>query len=427
MNVINAARVVRLRRVEPVTTRRGGVLAAVRVMAVMAMTVTAASAISSGGAPRLYAYAAEAAESARLTKAKDLISEDQWIAAIAELRAAVADPKEPGKDEALFWLAHSQNQVGDFVEAVESIWRLNRQHTKSRWSAPAHSLLIELAQKLGRQDVLWRLAPPPPPAPPAPGTAPRAVARSPRRGAVLPPAPPPAPTATTPPPPPPPGEPPTPWIAESYLQDADLRIQALALLIPTDAHKAIPMLGTIALERDDPNAARRAVSALALSRHPEAQLMVIQVAKTGPEPVRVAAVRELGRLGGADISKELLQVYAAANGVRVKQEVVNSLGLRHDTNALLSIARSERNGEVLERAFIALGRAGGREHLRMLYAKAPVEARYAIVRGLVTARDEDGLIRIAQQEKEPRLRIYVRDRLRLMGTPRAKEYLQKVK
>ena len=71
------------------------------------------------------------AESARMVRAKDLISDDQWMAAIPVLRAAAADPKEPNKDEALFWLAHSQNQAGDLAEAVESIRTLQRDFPKS--------------------------------------------------------------------------------------------------------------------------------------------------------------------------------------------------------------------------------------------------------------------------------------------------------
>ena len=110
-----------------------------------------------------------AAESRRMARAKDLIADEQWSQAIKELRAAAADPREPNKDEALFWLAHSQNHGGDLAEAVESIRRLQRDYPRSRWSEPAYSLLIELAQKLGRRDMLWRTAAPPaPPAPPAP-------------------------------------------------------------------------------------------------------------------------------------------------------------------------------------------------------------------------------------------------------------------
>ena len=81
-----------------------------------------------------------------------------------------------------------------------------------------------------------------------------------------------------------------------------LRIQALGQLIKTDAQKVIPILRNIALEPANPGAARRAVFVLAQSRNPEAQSTVVDVAKTGPEPVRVAAIRELGRFGGPEVS-----------------------------------------------------------------------------------------------------------------------------
>ena len=105
----------------------------------------------------------EPADSPRLARAKDLISEERWAAAIPELRAAVNDRKEQNKDEALFWLAHSQNQAGDLAEAVESIRKLQSDYPKSRWKQPAGSLMIELAEKLGRRDVLWITAVPPTP------------------------------------------------------------------------------------------------------------------------------------------------------------------------------------------------------------------------------------------------------------------------
>jgi HEAT repeats len=370
------------------------------------------------------AAAYEPAESARLTKAKDFIIEEQWFAAINELRQAVGDAKEPNKDEALFWLAHSQNQAGDLAEAVESIRRLQREFTKSRWSAPASSLMIELAHKLGRKDVLWLMVPPPPPPPPAGPV----VAPAPRVPGKTPPPPPhrsPAPPA---PPEPPSGKPPAPpappkeWIAETYATDADLRIQVLGRLIRTDAQKVIPMLGEIALEEGKPAEARRAVFVLAQSGHPEAQMVVVDVAKKGPQAVRMAAVKELGHFGGPEIAKELLQVYSTAD-LRVKRQVVTSLGQRNDANALLKIAQSENNPDLRETAVIALGRAGGRDQLRLMYRKAPVEVRYVIVRGLFTARDDEGLIRICEEEKEPRLRTYAHDRLRFIGTTRAREYL----
>ncbi len=63
-----------------------------------------------------------------MERAKDLIADEQWIRAIDEFKAAAADPKEPNKDEALFWLAHSQNQARDAAAAVETISRLEREY-----------------------------------------------------------------------------------------------------------------------------------------------------------------------------------------------------------------------------------------------------------------------------------------------------------
>ena len=367
--------------------------------------------------------ALEPADSPRLARAKDLISEERWAAAIPELRAAVTDRREQNKDEALFWLAHSQNQAGDLAEAVESIRKLQSEYPKSRWKQPAGSLMIELAQKLGRRDVLWQTAVPPPP-PPAPGAPPRM--RSPRSPQPPPPTVGPQPPDALKAPAPPPAPPAAAWFAESYFPDTDLRVQALGLLIPTDAPKVIPLLRSIALESDNPGAARGAVFILAQSRNPQAQSTVVDVAKVGSENVRVAAVRELARFGGPNVGLDLLEVYSRGNAP-VKQQVVFALGERADTSALVRIVQTENDEKLRDAAILTLGRAGGREQLRVLFLRAPKDARLAVIRGLFIARDEDGLITIAGEEKDAALKADVIVKLRLLGTPKAKQYLETVK
>ena len=88
------------------------------------------------------AAAAEPRESQRLERAKDLIADEQWERAIEELKAAAADAGERNKDEALFWLAHSQHQARDLAAALESIAILERRHAASRWVKPARSLRV---------------------------------------------------------------------------------------------------------------------------------------------------------------------------------------------------------------------------------------------------------------------------------------------
>jgi hypothetical protein len=378
-------------------------------------------------------------ESKRMERAKDLIADEQWVRAIDELKAAAADRQEPNRDEALFWLAHSLNQARDSAAAVETIHRLEREFPASRWVKPARSLRIEIAQRLQRNDFLWYTAAPPPPPPvPAAAAAPPAAAPVPPAGVVMPvpaprtprtsrvasppPAPaPPPPTAVAPVPPAAPA-PPAAWVPENYFPDMDMRIQAMASLIRTDAPKVIPMLREIALESGNVDEARRALFVLAQSGRPEARTTVVEVAKRGPELVRLAAVRELGRLEGSAVATELLQVYSTADE-RVKFQVLSALGQRDDTAALVRIAQSEKDTRLRDVAMVRLGEAGGRQQLATLYARSAPDAKRAIIVGLFNARAEDELIRIAERESDPAVQQEVRTRLRLLGTPKARAYL----
>jgi HEAT repeat protein len=204
----------------------------------------------------------------------------------------------------------------------------------------------------------------------------------------------------------------------------DLRILALASLIRTDAPRVIPILKSIALESSDAGEGRRALLVLAQSGRPEARAMVIDVAKTGPEPVRVAAVRELGRLGGPAVVDELLQVYTTGSE-QVKYQVVSALAQRDAAAALMKIAQSETDKPVRDVAIITLGQAGGRQQLAMMYARAAADAKRPIIIGLFNAQAEDELIQIAEREKDPAIREEALAQLRLLGTAKARAYLAK--
>jgi HEAT repeat protein len=403
------------------------------------------------------AAALDEPDSQRLEQAKDYIADEQWLKAIDVLRGAASDPKERNKDEALFWLAHSLHQARDLGGAVQTISELERRFPASRWVKPARSLRVEIAQKLRRDDVLWWTAQPP--VPPAPTTpTPRVVSPAPVATATpaMPAAPPmTAPRATVPmrtpmplPPPaeaPRPGEaprvppvalpapmPPTPatppmmWIPQNWDPDTDLRIQALGGLMRTDSARVIPILKEIALASENPQEASRAVFVLAQSGRADAHSTVIEVAMHGSEPVRVAAVRELGRFGGAKVSDELLQVYSTGNA-RVKYQVVNSLGERSARVALMRIAESESNQHLRDTAIVTLGQAGGRTQLYDLYVRAGAATKRPIIAGLFNARAEEELIQIAEREKDKALRQDILARLGMLGTPRARQYLEKQK
>jgi HEAT repeat protein len=238
-------------------------------------------------------------------------------------------------------------------------------------------------------------------------------------------------------PPPPPATPPAPspfgpvppaavwWVgATPEPTERVVRIEALAGLIDAHSERVIPLLKDIALDPNSPDEARRAVFVLAHSDRPEAHHTVLEVATAGAEPVRLAAIRELGHFQDVNVSIELMRVYDASPAPRVRRQVVTSLGERADNVSLVRIVKAEQDSGVRNTAIMTLGRIPtARDQLRLLYNQAPADSREAVISALFTAKDDDELIRIASTEKNAMFRQWARQRLRLLATPKAIKYL----
>lgn len=411
-------------------------------------------------------------DSKRMERAKAYFADEQWARAIAEFQAVVDDAREPNRDVALFWLAQSEYEGGDLAAAIQAIARLERQYPASPWVRFARSLRVEIAQRLNRVDVLEAVAwptPPAPPAPPRPGVAPVPPGappapvppvpasttprppRPPMAPIALPahpgatPAPPPAPPAPAAPPTPPgpsprvrtappptffrpPAAPPAPgaeyFLPTPYPDDMDVKILALSALMDAHGDRVIPLLREIALDTTSPDDGRRATIVLAQSSRPEARIAVADVARRGAEPVRIVAIREMGRFEGPSVSTELMQVYFSSPTPRVKRQIVSSLGERADNVSLLRIASAESDPTVRNTAIVTLGHLpNAQPQLRTLYVKVPQESRMALLSALLTSKDEDELIRIARTEREPLFRQRARLQLRMLGTPKALKFL----
>src|SRR4029079_3769755 len=109
---------------------------------------------------------------------------------------------------------------------------------------------------------------------------------------------------------------------------------------------------------------------------------------------------------------------------RLRRQVSSSLAERADAVSLLRIAKSESEDTVRDYAIITLGRTGAREQLHTLYDHAPSASRLAVLTALFSAKDEDELIRIARVERDPVLRLRVRQQLRPLAPPKAIKFLE---
>lgn len=277
----------------------------------------------------------------RLDAARMLIFDRDWPKAVVELRRVLQDPNEPLRDEALYWLAQSLFQMGSDAEALGVIERLEREQARSRWALPAKSLRVEIAQRSGRSDLLWRIAVAPAPMAPAetplPRMTPPVAVRAPR-----------SPRATPRPPSPPAVAPLPPGLTMT-----DVRIQALSGLLREDPERAVPVLREIVVDEVETPQARRALFVLGLSPHEDARETVKRFAQTGPEGLRVVAIEQMARWPAGDARGLLATVYASGSG-RVKLQVLRSLAGTRADRELIRIARTEQDPELRRYAIVQL-------------------------------------------------------------------------
>jgi hypothetical protein len=329
--------------------------------------------------------AASPPDSERLGRAKDFIADERWQRAIAELRGVVADQKESARDEAEFWLAHSLNQVGDPAEALEVIETLEREFPRSRWVKPARSLRIEIAHRLQRTDLLWRVAAPPSAALPPPAAATPVVVPPPT----------PAPSKTRPPLI---SKRPSAVVPPERIElpkitidvDGDLRLLALSGLMATDAARVIPILRDIALKAEDEAQARRAILVLAQSDRKDARSTIVEVARSGDEIRQTAAVKVLAYQGWPEAEQVLLDIYGASTP-HVKRQVIR-----------------------------AFGSAGARFQLRLLFeGSKDADLKLAIVNALFEAGARSELERIAKSDGDEEIRKAANAKLKRLRSTRS--------
>lgn len=354
---------------------------------------------------------AAGADSARMSRAKDLIADEQWRRAIVELRAAYEDPGETARDEAAFWLAHSLYQSGDAGSALQTIEDLERRFPRSRWVFPARSLKVEIAHRLNRNDMLWSMAIPPPPPPP-----PRAPQAIPAPAAPPTYTPAPAPPAAPARPARPASRPRRQWVMDLSVEpelaarDRDLQILALGGLMRVEPDRAEGMLKQVALSSRDEEQARRAIFVLLQANRLAA---VADLAKQGPEGTTLAAVKELGFVRSSGSAGLLKDLYASGSEP-VKVQVLRSLGRARQAQPLLQLAHSESERSLREAAVVALGQAGARMQLAALYRQEP-DLKLVVISALFTAGGEAELTVIASRERDKALRAEAVAKLKLLG------------
>lgn len=336
---------------------------------VAALLVAGSPATARPAAPENVAHAdaAQSSEQALYTKGTEALDRGEFDAA-AQAFADAAAIKGERADGALYWRAYALNKRGRRDEALETIAALRSRHPKSRWIRDARALEVEIRQASGQ-------------------------AGMPERNG-----------------------------------DDDLKLMALGGLMNADPDRAMPLVEQMLASSQSPKVRDRALFVLAQSGSPKAREVLVRIARTGPdEDTQARAIKYLGLFGGADSRQALVDIYKSSQNPRARKAVLQGFMVAGDRARLLEVARTETSPELKREAIHQIGVSGGRDELWQLYQQETTpEAKDAIINALFIGGAADRLAELAQKEADPRLRREAIQKLGLTGAAKSAAILKQM-
>jgi HEAT repeat protein len=215
-------------------------------------------------------------------------------------------------------------------------------------------------------------------------------------------------------------------------QDEELKLLALNGLLQTDPERALPMLEKMINGQQPPRLKRRALFVLSQTRSPRSREILTSIAKGSSNPeLQLEALQYLQMFGGAEDRKLLSEVYSVSKDRDVKARILESYMASGDFDRLLQLAHSEAEAPLRLQAIRMLGvmnspKSG--EALTGLYwvDGQSKEVRSEIVDALFIQANAKALAGIARKETDPAVRKRIVERLGMMKSKDATDYLMEL-
>jgi HEAT repeat protein len=298
-------------------------------------------------------------EDERYDEGTEALDEQRWDDAV-RMFDEVAGMGGRRADAALYWKAYAQRKAGRTADALTTIAELRRKAPESRWLKEAQALDLEVRRSSGQQ------------------------------------------------------------MAPEVTADEDLKLLALDGLMQTQSSRAIPLLKDFLGTNRSPKLRERAMFVLSQSGEPEARALLVEIARGRVHPdLQRKAIQNLGLFGGTESRQALSDIYASADDVAVKKAVLQAFMVSGEKGRVLAAARSEKAPELRRAAIHQLGVMGAQEELWQLYStETDVSVKKDILQGMFIGGGSDRLIDLARTEKDPELRRTVVRNLGLLSAAR---------
>jgi HEAT repeats len=299
---------------------------------------------------------ATTASDAAYNKALKALDDKQWQAALSGFDD-LSKQGGPRADAAQYWKAYAQNRMGQRDQALASIAALRKSHPSSRWVNDAGALEVEIRQAMGQT------------------------------------------------------------VSPEKTADDDLKLMALSGLMHSDPERALPILQKLLTGAQSPRVKERALFVLGQSQSPKAREILAGLARGTSNPeLQKQAVRSLSIFRGKENAQLLTEIYASAASVEVKREIVRGMMISGAKERLAALAKSEKDETLRKEAIRQLGIMGDQKSLSELYAMdTSVEARKEILQAFMIGGGVERLVEAANNEKDPALRRKAVQLLGVMG------------
>ncbi|MFZ0703510.1 MAG: HEAT repeat domain-containing protein, partial [Candidatus Acidiferrales bacterium] len=289
----------------------------------------------------------------------DAIDDSRWDEAREQFDQIVRDGGS-NADAALYWRAYCEDKLGRRQDALATIADLEQKYPQSRWQNDAKALDLQVRHETGQP------------------------------------------------------------VSPQSQSDEELKLLAINGLMQSDPSQALPLLEKVLSGTGTPRLKERALFVLAQSGTPEASQILVRIAQGNSNPeLQTKAVKYLGLFGGSRGIDALSQVYASSNDEEVKRAILQSFMLAGARDRLYAAAQGEKDADLQREAVQMLGVSGARDDLWKLYQTTPPEeVRRAILQAMFIAGDADHLENLAKSEKDEDLRIAAIHDMGLIGSDR---------
>jgi len=299
------------------------------------------------------------AEADLYSQGTDAIDEEEWTHAIDAFRKVVA-MKGKRVDGALYWLAYAQNKAGRGGEALQTLEALERAHPQSRWIKDAKTLELDIRRTSGQK------------------------------------------------------------VDPSNVNDEELKLIVIQGLMSTDPERALPLLQKLVEGPYSKRVKEQALFVLSQSSSPRAAELIASIARGSAHPeMQSEAIRYLGISGSKNL-KLLGDVYQSTSSADVKKEILRAYMVAGAKQPLYAAAKAEKDARLRADAIRQLGVMGATHELQEMYrSESSPAVKKTIIESLFVGGNADVLLGIARNESDPTLRATAVRTLGLLGAERS--------